>query len=268
MSTNFKQHHKGYKSLITLIIFNLLILKILTMKILFTIKNLWKKSKPLSICFILVSLCSISQLTAQRFIELTNNGNGLMHINLGPNNSNTVMGRAAGINLDPSTATNNLLMGSSAGAILTTGSQNTFLGTQTGALVTTSIGNVYVGAQTGQNNPGEGNTFLGATAGRSSTGDRNVFVGFGAGATETGSNQLYISNTQRADALIRGDFMLEEVTINGDLNVADILQLRPTNADPGCTTNSDLGKLWMTGVGNGTVLRVCRGAANGWQDLF
>ncbi len=224
-----------------------------------------KQTRLLSLCCAVLCFCMITQLSGQRFMEITTNANGVMHLNLGPNNSNTIMGREAGINL--ATTNNNSLFGSSAGGLLTSGSLNTFIGTNAGSNITSGSANVYVGYQTGQDNAGTQNTFIGTQAGASSSGDLNVFIGHEAGENEQGSNQLYIANDERTNALIRGDFALEEVTINGDLFVEDILQIKPTTADPGCTVDTEIGKLWMSPAGAGRMLRVCRGTL-GWQDLF
>lgn len=238
------------------------------MKTLFNKQLMWKQT-TFSLCCVLFSLCIITESNAQASLEIGPNPNGVMTVNIAGSfvGTNTAMGREAGQNLNEDTRGNSIY-GADAGIFLNAGSTNTLIGSNAGEAITSGSANTYLGFQAGAINTGSQNTFLGTQAGSESTGDNNVFIGLRAGREEQGSNQLYISNSPRVDALVRGDFELETVTINGDLNVADILQLRATNADPGCTTNNDLGKLWMTGINNGTVLRVCRGAANGWQDLF
>lgn len=62
------------------------------------------------------------------------------------------------------------------------------------------------------------NTAVGSEAGYSNDeGYGNLFLGYRAGYSELGDNKLYISNSQRTDPLILGDFVAETLTINGAL---------------------------------------------------
>jgi hypothetical protein len=73
---------------------------------------------------------------------------------------------------------------------------------------------------------GTQNTALGFEAGRLNiTGSRNVFLGYQAGRSETTSDKLYISNTNTATPLIKGEFdsaggVTGLVRINGRFEIA------------------------------------------------
>jgi hypothetical protein len=103
----------------------------------------------------------------------------------------------------------------------TIGIQNIGLGQ--GALYynTEGSGNVAVGYHSNHHNQtGSNNTILGHNAGRgTSTHNKsgNVFIGYEAGYNETGSNKLYIENSSSASPLIYGDFGINQVKINGNL---------------------------------------------------
>jgi hypothetical protein len=83
--------------------------------------------------------------------------------------------------------------------------------------------NTLIGYEAGFANGGSGtsqnnNTMLGFRAGYSNiAGSGNVFLGYMAGHVELGSNTLYISNSNTATPLLRGDFSAATLTINGRL---------------------------------------------------
>ncbi|MDA8693175.1 hypothetical protein N9L92_03865 [Saprospiraceae bacterium] len=206
----------------------------------FSINNLMKFS-------LLFSFCLLAMVGTSQDYEINKTPGGAYAIFQGNNGANTLI---------------------EGGHNLTTGFSNTVIGTDAGDALTTGEENTFVGKQAGFLNTGDRNTYVGSATGRaaSTTGSDNVFIGFKAGLFESGSDKLHISNNNHT--LIQGDFAAETLSVNGDLTVVDILRLTPTNADPGCSTVSDLGKLWMTGAGGGgAMLKVCRGTL-GWQDLF
>ncbi len=147
---------------------------------------------------------------------------------------NLAIGYMAGLNNQ--TATNQFFIGNNAGQNLTKGygntflghyagqlstdcSNNTFLGYFTGRNNTTGTDNVYVGYASGSKSPGNMNIMIGSKAGQNNTGSGNIFLGYAAGFNETGSNKLYIDNSSTSTPLIWGDFVNNDVKINGDLTV-------------------------------------------------
>lgn len=102
------------------------------------------------------------------------------------------------------------------------GNNNTILGSSAGFRISGSE-NVFIGAYAGNaTTSGYQNTYIGYQAGISSTGKRNVFIGANAGAGETGSNKLYIANNADS-SLIIGDFVAQEVFIDGDLTATTVV---------------------------------------------
>ncbi len=82
--------------------------------------------------------------------------------------------------------------------------------------------NVAIGHNAGQNVTTKGyNVYIGHNAGRFATGRRNVFIGYQAGRDETGNEKLYIDNSSTPNPLIYGDFLTNELTINGSLAIKD-----------------------------------------------
>lgn len=175
---------------------------------------------------------------------------------------NVFLGNLAGYSFNGSEdGEENIFIGSSAGRDCLTTANSIFIGTRSGLNCGAYYGNTFVGDRTasmgsaGDNNTllgsaagysisGNENVMLGANAGIASTsgstntfvgynsghdntsGSGNVFIGAYAGYTETGSNKLHIANNS-STSLITGDFLAEEVTINGDLyansyNLSDI----------------------------------------------
>ena len=127
-------------------------------------------------------------------------------------------------------ADNNVFIGRRAGIYDTTGTDNVFVGCYAGYTNDKGNNNTYIGSGAGQNgkNTSANNTFLGKQAGYSnSTGAGNLFLGYQAGYSETGSNLLYISNSNTANPLIKGDFSTGIVTIN------TVLKLTPQADPPG-----------------------------------
>jgi hypothetical protein len=119
-----------------------------------------------------------------------------------------------------STGNNNMALGSLALENLGTGSSNV------------AIGNTALRNKTSGNN----NVAIGAAALESNiTGTGNIAIGFTAGYTETGSNKLYISNSESANPLIKGDFSANNLQVNskttGYLAIGDFSTA--TSSSPG-----------------------------------
>lgn len=116
------------------------------------------------------------------------------------NIGNTVMGWNAA--RDMNGGVSNTILGFFAGESMSTGDFNTFMGTDAGRDVTGGSRNTYLGYWAGRN------------AGTNASG--NLFLGYRAGQNESGSNKLYISNSETANPLIYGDFLLGDIKFNAD----------------------------------------------------
>jgi len=131
---------------------------------------------------------------------------------------NTFIGMHAGWS---STGVTNTYIGYSAGG---NGSYNVAIG---GQAATSSVGNynVFMGHQVAlSHTSGSNNVMIGYQAGRSmTTGSGNIFLGKMAGYSETGSDKLYIDNSSTAAPLIYGDFSLNDLVFNGDVNITGTL---------------------------------------------
>ncbi|CAN1556399.1 hypothetical protein MCERE19_02404 [Spirosomataceae bacterium] len=153
-----------------------------------------------------------------------------------------------------SSGNGNVAIGTASMSSNNTGNNNTAIGAAAlNKLAGLNIFNVAVGASSmfdktsGSNNVGVGfsslrtnlsgsnNTSIGHEAGRNATGSNNVLVGYNAGFSETGNNKLYISNTNSANPLIKGDFTANNVQVNskttGYLAIGDFTTA--TSASPG-----------------------------------
>ena len=64
------------------------------------------------------------------------------------------------------------------------------------------------------------------------SGSGNVFLGYEAGADETGSNKLYIDNSNTTTPLVYGDFSDNQLTINGSVNITEVMNLTPLATEP------------------------------------
>lgn len=100
-------------------------------------------------------------------------------------------------------------LGMLAGMSLTDGNSNTFLGYVSGFHFTNGDGNIFIGNNSGYNLIGSNN---------------NVVIGNFAGypTSATASDQLFIGNANGDNALIRGDFAANVLTINNTLKVTDL----------------------------------------------
>ena len=126
--------------------------------------------------------------TGETYVKLKNDSG-----TLSTNGENTCAGYTAGDKLT-STAEENTLYGSKAGADLTTGDNNTIIGYQAGEKTTTSNGNTVVGRDAlNVNETGAENTCIGNGSLKVVTGDNNTAVGSGAGdSIESGTNNTCI----------------------------------------------------------------------------
>ena len=118
----------------------------------------------------------------------------------------------------------------SGGVVTTVTLTNTGIGMVAGAILTIQASTAPAGLLAGSGfsipistvTTGQHNTGLGYRAGASNiTGNRNLFLGYNAGVNETGSDTLYISNSNTATPLIKGNFDSTGgysgiVKINGD----------------------------------------------------
>jgi hypothetical protein len=87
---------------------------------------------------------------------------------------------------------NNLFVGTSAGAAHTTSQRNTLLGVEAGMSQTAAVGNTFVGYRAGKQNTASFNTFIGDQAGSGNTAAAsNTFVGFSAGSFNSGSDNAF-----------------------------------------------------------------------------
>ncbi len=138
----------------------------------------------------------------------------------------------------------NTFVGQGAGIYRRGGSSNTLIGFAAGyahpAKWDEGDHNTFLGYRAGENSvSGHGNTFLGSRSGQSnSAGDYNVFVGNEAGYFEGGSNKLYVDSSNTSSPLIHGDFVSDELTLNGDVHVTGTLTktsgsfVQPHPSDP------------------------------------
>jgi len=115
---------------------------------------------------------------------------------------------------------NNTFTGTQSGRGVTTGSRNVISGYNAGYVIGFGSDNVMLGSYAGRYATGDTNVFLGMRSGFNATGSSNVFLGFEAGYNETGSYKLYISNSDTANPLIKGDFESGITTLNSTLVVA------------------------------------------------
>ena len=143
----------------------------------------------------------------------------------------------------------------------TTGSSNIGLGYDANFNNKTGSDNTMIGFRAGRgqsNNDVEENVYIGSLAGFNATGSKNIFIGKDAGFSETGSSLLYIENSNSPDPLIWGDFLNDDVKINGDLEitsktVTSSFQI-PTGASNGYILTSDANgnASWQAGGSGGS----------------
>jgi trimeric autotransporter adhesin len=131
----------------------------------------------------------------------------------------------------------NLAIGSSAMQLNTSGGSNVSVGGSSLSKNTTGNQNVAIGLSSLLNNQtGNDNVSIGHNSGLNATGSGNVFIGKSAGELESaGSNKLYISNTNSANPLIKGDFSANNLQVNsrttGYLAIGDFSTA--TSSSPG-----------------------------------
>ncbi|MBN1339564.1 MAG: tail fiber domain-containing protein [Bacteroidales bacterium] len=117
----------------------------------------------------------------------------------------------------------NIALGGEALKDNTTGDSNIAIGGEALEQNGAGNGNIAIGNRAlFKNDNGFGNTAIGSQAGyQNISGDNNVFLGKMAGYNETGDKKLYIENSAAVpeDALIYGDFDLDQLTFNGKVGV-------------------------------------------------
>ena len=183
------------------------------------------------------------------------------------------LGENAGTN-DDATSNNNTSVGVNSLQANTTGNQNTaiaFNSLQSNTLGsfnvaigrsslgsnTTGIHNVGIGNVTNfYNEEGSNNTLIGYEAGLGTTLHNKsgvIFIGHQAGYYETDSDKLYIENSNSSSPLIWGDFALDKVKINGELEITSktktpLLQLTTGATDGYILTSDETGNAsWQEG---------------------
>ncbi len=120
---------------------------------------------------------------------------------------------------------NNLGVGREALNMVNTGDDNIAIGNYA-LKKSTGYRNVAIGVWALSNGTTtDGNVAVGYRAGYNTLGDNNVFLGNGAGYYESGSNKLYIDNSSTVYPLIYGDFSLNQLTVNGALEVTETVKV-------------------------------------------
>jgi hypothetical protein len=127
--------------------------------------------------------------------------------------------------MDDGTNNSNVFVGNNAGRLNTTGQENVAIGRRAGQLMNSGNANVYLGFNAGKSDTsGSHNVFIGHKAGEDvQHGAYNVFIGSGVGYEAEVDSQLRIHHKTSEFPLIQGDFGTRDLTINGDLMVADTL---------------------------------------------
>jgi len=129
--------------------------------------------------------------------------------------SNILMGWRSGYT--GTTITGNIFLGSGSGSYLGTGSNNIMVGATAGYYKASGNNNILIGNSAGRTAGGVNSVMVGSFAGRNNTGGACVFLGHYAGFNETGADKLYISNSDTANPLIKGDFSTGVLEINSTL---------------------------------------------------
>jgi len=155
----------------------------------------------------------------------TNTAIGLsaLHNNSSTSARNTAVGYASIANNFSANKSDNTGIGYAALAN-TNGRTNTAIGASSMivTITTASDSNTAVGAFTLRNVEGKNNTAIGTSSGYSNlVGEGNVYIGYRAGYYATDSNKLYIDNSSTTTPLIKGNFVTNQVDINGKLAVID-----------------------------------------------
>lgn len=140
-------------------------------------------------------------------------------------NDNVFLGNFAGANTKGGYS--NTFIGNKSGEQNQTGQANTFVGANNGLANTSGNNNIFIGDEAGNGNmTGQGNVYIGTSAGKNNESDPmqggNIFIGDGAGSFHTtASDSLVIDNSGTSTPLIAGNFMSDQLTINGELIVSN-----------------------------------------------
>lgn len=182
----------------------------------------------------------------------------------------------------------NVSIGNAAGAFISSGDFNITIGGSAGGAVSTGTGNVIIGRSAGAEMTGASGScvLIGTYAGRYLNADGCVIIGNNAGPAyayagspifdvvpDTQDNQLFIDNTATNTPLIYGRFDLDEVTINGDLEVTGAVtgfkpqteQITITGSPPSDVINTTVSTVATTGGYAG--LQVFRNGVLQREDL-
>ena len=208
--------------------------------------------------YTMLNLPDQTDFTGTMYFGGGNAGYNLSHTSEYEGQYNTAVGYEA--LFENTSGHSNTIMGYWAGRSNADGFENTFLGWSAGQGNVSGTGNSFIGNAAGMWNTGNDNVFIGSGAGHSG-GNSNIFIGAGAGAWhtagsnnviigrsagyngnasstnegcvfigyraaqfETGNNKLYIENSDAATPLIWGDFITDDVIINGNLEVTGTLK--------------------------------------------
>lgn len=132
-------------------------------------------------------------------------------------NNCTIIGYTAGDAINSTAATDNTLIGTSAGSDITSGARNTYIGTSAGLGCTTGSDNTAIGYSADCGATGSGNTCIGYNTGRTSSSFSNcTFVGYSAGTSLdwTGSNNSAIGHNAFPSAIgVSNEFTLGDAFI-------------------------------------------------------
>lgn len=136
---------------------------------------------------------------SSNYIQNTNSTQAGVNFTIGGAGSANILNAATQFNLGGTRimsrpGTNNMFVGTNAGANNTSGQENSFFGATAGGSNTTGLANSFFGAGAGFNNiTGNNNSFYGTSSGVSNTtGSGNTYVGLQAGQnTTTGSNNSF-----------------------------------------------------------------------------
>jgi trimeric autotransporter adhesin len=166
-----------------------------------------------------VTILPSSLATKRNSINTTNTALGAGALSTNSSQPNmTALGYQALQNI--STGQNNTAIGAFSLQNGTTNQDMTAVGVRAAR---TSAGNasVILGYEAGLN-AGDLSTYVGFKAGQNATGNYNVLIGSFAGQNEVNiNNKLYIDNTATSNPLIWGDFDVDALKINGNLEIRD-----------------------------------------------
>lgn len=218
-----------------------------------------------------INTSSWYNIGGDRFISDSGNGNVLVGVHAGQNNtgiSNTMVGYDAGVD---NTGHNNTFVGRASGQTNTEGEGNTFVGGSSGSANAGGDDNTYVGYNAGISASGSNNTYLGRSAGANAAGFGNVYIGRSAGYYESGNNQLFIANSSTSTPLVFGDFEAQQVGIGTTSPTASLHAISESGtAIRGEANGIMVNAIWgmTTSSGGSGVTGTCSGIAGSGVSGF